>query len=124
LYQIAKNIAKDRVKSAAFKLVDSIDDHEDILSEDEEDEVYLAAVSHEEFSQFCEAVRFLPLQCRRVFVLRKVYGFSQREVAKQLEIAESTVEKHVALGLRRCSERMTKSFLDDKNGHTRVGSDG
>ena len=95
LYQIAKNIAKDRVKSASFKLVDSIDDHEDILSVDEEDEVYLAAVSHEEFSQFCEAVRFLPLQCRRVFVLRKVDGFSQREVAKQLEIAESTVEKHV-----------------------------
>jgi|TARA_B100000768_G_scaffold95423_1_gene89128 RNA polymerase sigma-70 factor (ECF subfamily) len=124
LYQIAKNIAKDRVKSASFKLVDSIDDHEDILSVDEEDEVYLAAVSHEEFSQFCEAVRFLPLQCRRVFVLRKVYGFSQREVAKQLEIAESTVEKHVALGLRRCSERMTKSAVDDNNGHIKVGSDG
>jgi RNA polymerase sigma factor (sigma-70 family) len=124
LYQIAKNIAKDRVKSASFKLVDSIDDHEDILSSDEEDEVYLAAVSHEEFSQFCEAVRFLPLQCRRVFVLRKVYGFSQREVAKQLEIAESTVEKHVALGLRRCSERMTKSAVDDNNGHIKVGSDG
>ena len=108
LYQMAKNIAKDRVKSSAFTLVDSIDDHEDRLAEGHEDPVYMAVVSHEEFSQFCEAVRFLPLQCRRVFVLRKVYGHSQREVSRQLGIAESTVEKHVAHGLRRCSERMSE----------------
>lgn len=123
LYQIAKNIAKDRVKSASFRLVDSIEDHEDILSEGGEDEVYLAAVSREEFAQFCEAVRFLPLQCRRVFVLRKVYGFSQREVARQLAIAESTVEKHVALGLRRCSERMIAIDRDAINEHKRVNLD-
>lgn len=123
LYQIAKNIAKDRVKSPTFRLVDSIEDHEDILSEGGEDEVYLAAVSREEFTQFCEAVRFLPLQCRRVFVLRKVYGFSQRKVARQLAIAESTVEKHVALGLRRCSERMITAEMDTINEHKRANLD-
>ena len=41
-----------------------------------------------------EAVRQLPEQCRRVFVLKKVYGYSQREIAKELSLSESTVEKH------------------------------
>jgi transposase len=31
---------------------------------------------------------------------------SQREIAQRLKITESTVEKHVAYGVRLCAERM------------------
>jgi RNA polymerase sigma-70 factor (ECF subfamily) len=57
------------------------------------------AQTDEEFLMFCRAVRELPVQCRRVFVLRKVYGLSQQEVARHLGISEATVEKHVAKGV-------------------------
>jgi RNA polymerase sigma-70 factor (ECF subfamily) len=57
--------------------------------------------SQRDFSGLCEAVNELPEQCGKVFVLKKVYGLSQREIAQQLAISESTVEKHVAKGLRR-----------------------
>jgi RNA polymerase sigma factor (sigma-70 family) len=57
------------------------------------------AQGEEEFLLLCRAIRELPLQCRRAFILRKVYGVSQREAAKQLGISESTVEKHVAKGI-------------------------
>ena len=67
------------------------------------DETFEQAASSEEFGHFCEAVRQLPLQARRVFVLKKVYGYSQREIVRELGIAESTVEKHVALAVRRCA---------------------
>jgi RNA polymerase sigma factor (sigma-70 family) len=55
--------------------------------------------AEEEFRIFCRAVRDLPLQCRRAFILRKVYGLSQCEVARRLGISESTVEKHIAKGI-------------------------
>lgn len=60
----------------------------------------------ERFLGFCRAVRALPAQCRRVFVLKKVYGLSQQEIAEHLGISESTVEKHVAKGLLMCAQSM------------------
>jgi RNA polymerase sigma-70 factor (ECF subfamily) len=62
--------------------------------------------SRERFLGFCRAVRVLPAQCRRVFLLKKVYGLSQQEIAEYLGISESTVEKHVAKGLLMCRESM------------------
>jgi RNA polymerase sigma factor (sigma-70 family) len=62
--------------------------------------------SEEEFLLFCRSVRDLSLQCRRAFILRKVYGLSQRDVAKRLGIAESTVEKHIAKGITTASAYM------------------
>lgn len=58
-------------------------------------------LNREGFGFLCEAVNELPEQCRRVFVLKKIYGLSQREIATELSISESTVEKHVAKGLLR-----------------------
>lgn len=62
-----------------------------------EDEV----MNREDFGFLCEAMAELPRQCRKVFVMKKIYGLSQREIAEKLNISESTVEKHVAKGLLR-----------------------
>jgi len=62
--------------------------------------------ANERFTLFCRAVGSLPEQCRHVFVLKKVYGLSQKEIAKELGIAESTVEKHIAKGLLLCTQYM------------------
>lgn len=43
----------------------------------------------------------LPLQCRRVFELRKFEGLSQKEVAKRMELSEKTVENHLTRALSR-----------------------
>jgi RNA polymerase sigma factor (sigma-70 family) len=74
--------------------------------------------SKERFLAFCRVVRDLPPQCRRVFVLRKVYGMSQREIAAHLGISESTVEKHVAKGLLLCRASMLEA------GHLDASSNG
>lgn len=42
----------------------------------------------------------LPPKCRSVMLLRLVEGLSQKDIASRLGIATSTVEKHLAKGLR------------------------
>lgn len=74
------------------------------LGMEESPEIFVQA--EEEFLIFCRAVRELPVQCRKAFVLRKVYGMSQQEIARRLELAESTVEKHIARGVVACSAYM------------------
>ena len=110
LLKTARNLALDYVKSAGNRLHHSIDENElaELANAGEGyNETYRNAVAKEEFALFCEAVRCLPAQCRRAFVLKKVYGFSQKEIAEYMNISESTVEKHIANGIKRCSYYMT-----------------
>ena len=116
LFKTVRNLALDHVKRAESRLVDSIDCDREldfIQKELPGDETLSKASAHEEFARFCDAVRHLPVQCRRAFVLKKVYGFSQREISRELNISESTVEKHIAQGIKRCTYFMMKNDEGD-----------
>lgn len=103
LLKTARNLALDHIKRAEVRLVDGVDNIDEIPDlTTQDDAVYQQVANDQEFTQYCEAVRLLPVQCRKVFVLKKVYGYSQKEIAQQLNISESTVEKHVAMGIKRC----------------------
>ena len=105
LYRTARNLALDNIKKAdSAPAVEWRDDA--TYAADSRDSVVNTIESLANFERFCESVRHLPAQAKRVFVLKKVYGFTQREIAAELGISESTVEKHVALGFRRCSRYM------------------
>ena len=111
MFKTARNLALDYLKQSNVKLVDRVENMQELerlLSDHNKDEMYENAVIDNEFSHFCDAVRRLPVQCRRVFVLKKVYGSSQREIADNLGISESTVEKHIANGMKRCTQYMRK----------------
>ncbi|WP_065204370.1 RNA polymerase sigma factor [Shewanella woodyi] len=120
MYKMARNLALDHQKRANVRLVDSVDDWHEFEKAlcDRHDEVYDKAITSLEFDNFCEAVRLLPLQCRKVFVLKKVYGYSQREIAAELELSESTVEKHISQGIKRCTVFMRQA----QKGKTQVSA--
>lgn len=106
LYRTARNLAFNLLARKSNQLEQSLDELSDldflaveVLPEDE-----VAAQKH--FETFCRAVAQLPDQCRRVLILRKVYGLSQQEVAVRLGIAVSTVEKHLSKSLMRCAEQL------------------
>jgi len=106
MLRTARNLALNHVTRAESRLTSPMEDLPD-------PDVYLASEpleaqleAKEQFRLFCRAVRGLPVQCRRVFILKKVYGLTQKEIAKFLGISESTIEKHVAKGLLMCSDSM------------------
>lgn len=57
----------------------------------------------EKLVAFCRVVATLPPQCRRAFLMRKIYGLSYKEIADELGVTVRTAEKHVAAGLQKSS---------------------
>lgn len=50
----------------------------------------------------------LPPRCREAFVLSRVHGLSHEEIARELGITRSAVEKHVMRGLHACRALLEK----------------
>lgn len=106
LLRTATNLAINHVSRAAYRTTGSLDSLDEAHSADGAVPPDVQIDSDQRFRSFCRAVGGLPEQCRRVFILKKVYGLSQQEIAAQVGIAESTVEKHIARGLVLCREHM------------------
>jgi RNA polymerase sigma factor (sigma-70 family) len=79
-----------------------------------------AQESHDEASQrfvaFCRAVGGLPDECRRVMILKKVYGLSLAEIADHLGINQAVVEKDMARGLMMCRDYLENASRPGSGG--------
>ena len=106
MFRTARNLALNSVNRSEYKLNSSIEDFQDFDISSEVDLVEEGYQSEEKFLSFCRAVSSLPVNCRRVFILKKVYGLSQKEIASFLNISPSTVEKHIARGMSATVEYM------------------
>lgn len=58
----------------------------------------------------------LPERCREAFALRRLEGLSQREVARRMGIAESTVEKHMGRALKLVADAAVQVGADPRQG--------
>ena len=57
-------------------------------------------LARDELQRVQRAIEALPRQTRTAFVLRRVEGLSQAEIAKRMRLSEHTVEKHIARGIK------------------------
>jgi RNA polymerase sigma-70 factor (ECF subfamily) len=79
--------------------------------------------SRQRFVLFCRAVGGLPEQCRRAFILKKVYGLSQEDIAGRLGITPVEVEKHIARGLLMCRDYMDQAGVPLNGGGDNGGAE-
>jgi RNA polymerase sigma-70 factor (ECF subfamily) len=76
----------------------------DVSTEEPSPEEHVTA--RQELRVLHAAIEELPPRCRQIVLLRKVQGLSQKEVAKQMNISEVTVEHQVAKGIQLLAEAM------------------
>lgn len=121
LYQTARNLALAELNKKSYRLTDVMGE---ILPES--DLLLSASMENqfedrENFEIFCRAVRSLPVKCRRAFVLCRIYGFSQKEVAAHMGVTLKAVEGHLTRATRRCIEYVEAEQSNSKSSNTAQG---
>jgi RNA polymerase sigma-70 factor (ECF subfamily) len=87
-----------------FERQEVIEDSSQVAADDVVD-------GRERIRLLARAIAALPPQCAKIFILRKMQGMSQKEIAVRLNISVRTVENHVAVGLSRC-----RAFMREHSG--------
>jgi RNA polymerase sigma-70 factor (ECF subfamily) len=99
IFQIARNLAIDHARSRNTR--DQHDQGMAYLYEvtGESPELFDVVAAQRDLSAMAAAVQRLPDQCQRIFMLCRLQGVPHKQVAEQLGVSVSTVEKQLALAL-------------------------
>lgn len=108
LFQVAHSIVVRHVRRARVVSIQAAEDMEGFDPADDAVSPEQTAIDRDELRRLAEAIAAMPGQTRQAFVLRRVHGLPQRQIATRMNLSESTVEKHIARGVR---------FLIDWFGH-------
>jgi RNA polymerase sigma-70 factor (ECF subfamily) len=108
LFKVAKNLALNELTRLSTATAEPLGDFEgqEVLEDSSQAAVDDVVDSRERIRLLARAIAALPPQCAKVFILRKMQGLSQKEIAARLNISVRTVENHVATGLSRCRAYM------------------
>jgi RNA polymerase sigma factor (sigma-70 family) len=112
---VARNLVHDLFRHRSVVPIYNVADLEATNAVDELANPELTNSGRDELRFLAHLVENLPPQCQKVFTLRKVHGFSNDAIAKQLGLSVSTVEKHLVKALRLCSEGLARREGDNLN---------
>ncbi len=100
LFQTTRNIVLEQVRRAKIIRIDNVTDMGSLSIVDEAPPLDRVVAGAHELQRVEQLIGQLPIKCRRVFVLRRIHGVSQREIARMFGISESAVEKLAMRGLK------------------------
>ena len=123
LFQIARNVALEGLRRKSSQIADHIVDFDEKSITGSESSVEAAMETEEYLGAFCEAAAQLTPKCRRVFLMRKVYGFSYKEITERLGISLSTAEKHMRNGMLQTSAYMREHSDFDEQRNARKAAE-
>lgn len=103
LFTTARNLALDAVRRQRVVRFEPITEFEESSILADGADVFATVAKQQEIEILTEAIQSLPDRCRQIFTLRTAFGLTQRQIAERLGVSESTVEKQMAQGIRRCA---------------------
>lgn len=100
LFQVARSVITKHVRRARVVSIQTMDDLTQLDHEDEGPTPERTAIDRDQLRRLAQAIGSMPAKTQEAFVLRRIEGLSQREIAGRMAISENTVEKHISRGLR------------------------
>lgn len=118
LFGVARNLLSQRYAKNARRISLEINDAQicdlaaDFISP--ENQLYYKI----KMKLLVKAIKTLPPQCQKVFILRKVHGLPQKKIASRLKISTSTVERHITIALSRLNATLAEQgYSETENSH-------
>jgi RNA polymerase sigma factor (sigma-70 family) len=100
IFQAARNLLVDRSRNRQVINIGVAQNIDDFELSDSSPSPERAALAKAELRWIVGLIGRLPDRCRRVFELRRLYGLSQAETARNLAMSEGMVEKETARGMK------------------------
>lgn len=119
LFQVAHSQVVRSIRKARVVPIQAVEDLGGLDYADEAVTPEQQAIDRDELRRLAETIALMPGKTREAFILRRVRGVPQREIAARMGISESTVEKHIARGIRLLVQR----FGSGGSGALRVSRD-
>jgi RNA polymerase sigma factor (sigma-70 family) len=113
LFQTTRNIVLEQVRRSKIVRIDNVTDMGSLNIVDVAPPLDRIVAGAAELQRVERLIERLPIKCRRVFVLRRIHGVSQREIARMLGITQATVEKQAARGLKLILNGLESDELTD-----------
>jgi RNA polymerase sigma factor (sigma-70 family) len=104
----ARNIAVSSMRHRNVVPIDPLEDVDSLPIAEDAPQLEEIVHSHQQIARIAAGLATLPERCRVIFTLRRVYGFSQKEIARRLQISEGVVEQQLIKGMRRCARVLSE----------------
>ncbi|WP_206243452.1 RNA polymerase sigma factor [Novosphingobium terrae] len=104
--RILKNLVIQEARRRKIMPIHMMADLEMLELADDDPGTHRVVEARDELATLVTLIDELPPQCGKVMKLCKIYGLSYAQIAVELGLSVSTVEKHVMKGLRICAERL------------------
>lgn len=99
LFEVAKSVFLQSLRRSRVVAFSALAEFDALAVPDDRPSPEAVADGRLELGRLADLIEKLPPKCREAFVLRKVRGLSQRDVASTMGVSENTVEKHVGKAL-------------------------
>lgn len=106
VFGVCRHVALDWQHRRRSLPIEYVADPELLTMADPQKDVERIVSSQQEIQLLMKEIRRLPARCGSVLVLVKVFGYSAKEVAAELKIAETTVKKQLQIAAARCTEAL------------------
>ena len=111
LFTVARHLALNTLRRERRSPIIAVKDLSRLFVPDHSPDASAAAALAQEIELLVGAIAALPPRCREIFILRRLRGVPQKEIALCLGVSEQTVQVQAARGLRRIELHLRRRLL-------------